>query len=540
MSDKELFFDETTNTLYELVYDDDGTERERNVITENFSPKNIFFDIDTGEVSIQLWTLFRNRDVVKTITLDKIQPNSLVELTKFGYPFGDARVRKVVAKWLTEVQNELPIRETTKGLGWKKKDKKQFFQLRKSISSDNSVEVNYNGNLLVDSRGKYDDCIEILDEYVIPYIQVQTIVAFSVSAALASMLDRDLTLILHMKGNSTTGKTTMLMLAASVWGNVKICTNGIIQTWNTTQNATLHDLCGIYGMTFCFDELGVSEADTSSLIYLLANGTEKKRMTDTEPPQTFSVNVCSTGEIPMKTVDGVNGADVRLLEFDIPWTVSKEHSEQLKAALSKCYGHLGREFVNVLMNIPKGKLEVLLSNREAQILSAFEKPFQGLTDRKKRVFQRAIKKIAVVSLTATLLKKKLALNFNAKKIAEFMITKSALLDISDEEYIRFVEAFFNHLEKLSANSKNVEEFEVKGDFLIVEVGKFREIVKNLGYSSRKEVDNFLRQLKAHGFLHCEKGKLYNRRQKDKVKIQFYEFRISKLKEEGIDYENIAN
>lgn len=343
---------------------------------------------------------------------------------------------------------------------------------------------------MVGSRGQFDDYVDILDEHVLPYIQVQTIVAFSVSAALAAMLDKDLTLILHMNGNSTTGKTTMLMLSASVWGSIEIRTNGVIQTWNTTQNATINSLCGMNGITVCLDELGVSEADTSNLIYLLANGTEKKRMTDTEPPQTFSVNVCSTGEIPMKTVAGVNGMDVRLLEFDVQWTVSKEHSEQLKAALSKCYGHLGREFVKVLMNISEEKLKAALNNREAQILSAFEKQFQELTERKKKIFQRAVRKIAVVSLTATLLKKKLGLNFNAKKIAEFMITKSVLLDISDEDYIRFLEAFFNYLAKLSANSKTSEAFEIKDGFFIVEVGKFREIVKMLGYSSRKEVENF--------------------------------------------------
>lgn len=129
MSYTENVFDDETNTLYEIVYNDDGTEKEKNVITENFFPEKIFFDIDDGEVSVRLWTSFRNRDVVKTITLDKLQANSLVELTRFGFPFSDSRIRKLISQWLILMIQELPIQETTKGLGWKKEGEKSSFSL---------------------------------------------------------------------------------------------------------------------------------------------------------------------------------------------------------------------------------------------------------------------------------------------------------------------------------------------------------------------------------------------------------------------------
>ena len=129
-----------------------------------------------------------------------------------------------------------------------------------------------------------------------------------------------------MNGESTTGKTTMLKLAASVWGSTNISEDGIIQTWNTTKNALINSMCGFNGITLCYDELGASDSDISNLIYLLSNGVNKKRMYS-EKSKKFSVNICSSGEIPLKTIDEVNGTDARLLEFRVQWTKNAQHSK---------------------------------------------------------------------------------------------------------------------------------------------------------------------------------------------------------------------
>ena len=152
------------------------------------------------------------------------------------------------------------------------------FQLQNSICHNPDINVEYSGDMSIDSKGTFNDYITILNDYVVPNIETQTILTFSVSSALASLLNPDLTLVLHMNGESTTGKTTMLKLAASVWGSTNISEDGIIQTWNTTKNALINSMCGFNGITLCYDELGASDSDISNLIYLLSNGVNKKRM----------------------------------------------------------------------------------------------------------------------------------------------------------------------------------------------------------------------------------------------------------------------
>lgn len=550
LSTKNFIFDARTTALTYLERDNDGKVH-RIKLTRGFYPVSLFRDVDTKEIFIRLVVNFRDKLHTAELTLNELPSSKLLEYAKYGFPFADSYVRNLLSQWLIEMIDILPIYESTKGLGWKTTDGIEYFQLERSISTDASIDVRYSGDLLIGKRGTRDKYWDILNKNVVPYIQTQAIVAFSTAAALASYIDSDLSLILHLCGNSTTGKTTMLQLAASVWGSAKRNSNGIIQSWHATSNALVNTLCGYNGITLCFDELGASETDAKAylnLIYVLSMGIDKKRMGYHNQTSNFSVNIISSGELPMKVIDEVNGIDVRLLEIEYQWTENKEHSEQIKAALKGCYGYLGEAFVETLLKFPKGKLNRLLDQINKKILRHYDDDVNTMSEKNKRIFERAVQKIAVVSLSAYLIKKYLGLDFDYAKITYFLIEKSGLMKFPRSPHILFLEAYMNSIAEDSRARKDNEDFyglvrisfDCKSDdYIIMRRIRFEDVMKRYGYSI-EDIHNHLKTLKKEGFLHTEKGKntVYNRRMFNGVRCQCVEIIKEKLKEEGIyEYSN---
>jgi len=128
----------------------------------------------------------------------------------------------------------------------------------------------------------------------------------------------------HLRGASSTGKTTVLLLAGSCWGGGK--QNGFVQTWRATANgleavAELHN----HGL-LCLDELGqVDPRDAGETAYLLANGRGKNRMARTIQRRrllTWNLLFLSSGEISL--TDHMRsagrkaraGQEVRLLDIE--------------------------------------------------------------------------------------------------------------------------------------------------------------------------------------------------------------------------------
>jgi putative DNA primase/helicase len=167
----------------------------------------------------------------------------------------------------------------------------------------------------------------------------------------------------HFVGDSSTGKTTAIAAAASVFGP-----EAYRRSWRTTANG-LEAVAALFNDSLlCLDE--ISEADpreVGACVYALGNGAGKQRASRsgaTRPVKRWRCSVLSSGE---RTIDSAMmeggkrakaGMAVRLL--DIP--VNRAHgawdnlhglsgakfSDTLKTASAKHYGHAGRTFVTRL------------------------------------------------------------------------------------------------------------------------------------------------------------------------------------------------
>ena len=107
---------------------------------------------------------------------------------------------------------------------------------------------------------------------------------------------------IHFRGPSSTGKTTALRLAASVWGRGD--TPGSMRTWRATANGLEGAAAGASDTALILDELGQMEArEFAAAAYMLANGAGKARAHrdgELRDPRTWRLMFLSSGEVSLE------------------------------------------------------------------------------------------------------------------------------------------------------------------------------------------------------------------------------------------------
>lgn len=107
----------------------------------------------------------------------------------------------------------------------------------------------------------------------------------------------------HFFGPSSSGKTTALIAAGSVWGGGGPL--GFLSTWRVTDNGAEGLARAHSGSLLALDELGQVDAEVAKqLTYMLGNGVGKARSDrdgDTRPQAEWRVVTLSTGEVPISS-----------------------------------------------------------------------------------------------------------------------------------------------------------------------------------------------------------------------------------------------
>lgn len=176
---------------------------------------------------------------------------------------------------------------------------------------------------------------------------------------------------LHFRGSSSTGKTTALRVAASVWGSK-------VGTWRSTGNGLEAAAALSNDNLLCLDELSECDGrDVGGVVYMLANGFGKARAHrdgSAKPRANFKLSILSTGEVGIhdKIRDSGGGGrqtagqSVRIVEisadagcgygmFELlgPALGPGELADQLRAACLENRGTAGRRFLGGLVSEPE-------------------------------------------------------------------------------------------------------------------------------------------------------------------------------------------
>lgn len=198
---------------------------------------------------------------------------------------------------------------------------------------------------------------------------------------------------MHLRGGSSSGKTTALGAAVSVWGSPKL-----MHSWRATANALEGVAATCNGSLLALDELGqVSGRDVGDAIYTLANGQGKARSTSSgklQPMSKWRLMFLSTGEISLadKMAEAgkkpMTGQDVRLIDIsadtrrfgvfdELHGAVdSGAFAKELKKATAGNYGTVGPKFI-----------ETLISNKAN--LSVFDRMIMTLAEKWKDTLENS-------------------------------------------------------------------------------------------------------------------------------------------------------
>ena len=229
---------------------------------------------------------------------------------------------------------------------------------------------------------------------------------FAISSAFASILLKPCDMPnfgFHFVGNSSSGKTTCLNIAASVFGNPKY-----VVTWKATDNAMETIAFRRNDSLLILDELSeISPSKAGDVAYMLANGQGKKRLDkDCNVRETLSWRLIflSSGEVDLNSHMAEDsktskaGQKIRLLNISAKASKNScgifenlmgfqdgaEFSDYLRGKASKYYGTASIEFIKQVLEhqsvikdqykeeFQKLKSRYLPANAEGQDMRAFE------------------------------------------------------------------------------------------------------------------------------------------------------------------------
>ena len=282
----------------------------------------------------------------------------------------------------------------------------------------NSNNELYFPNSVGDNPYKTKGTLEEWKENIGKYCGGNSRLIFAVSAAFAAallyLLDEENTGF-HIVGGSSCGKSTILKVACSVWGDPSY-----IKTWRATDNAIEWTAHLRNDTLLVLDELGqIDPSKAGDVAYLLGNGQSKGRCNkDGTAKKTSSWRLLylSSGEKDLSDCGSESkkktkaGQLMRLINIPaIPdgslfgafedvhgKSGGKEFSEYLVSMTKEYYGTVSREFLAYLVNEGKSKIKSGFDEYKRQFIQDI------LPSKADSQVQRAINKFALISYAGEL------------------------------------------------------------------------------------------------------------------------------------------
>jgi hypothetical protein len=344
------------------LWRDDGGKRPKLVERAPIFISRLVADLYNGHELVEL--VFRRDRRWRTVVVPRrtmVDSRALVgDLGPLGAPVDTNNAAEVV-RWLRdfEATNErrLPRSLSVNRCGWHAVKGEDVFVLAGEVLKREGSTV----ELVVDRQadrmrlsrglrttGDRDAHVDALRRAWAADPICATIIAAALAAPLLRILGAPIFAV-HLAGDSSRGKSSMLKIAASVYGDPR--DEEWVSSWNST--AVGHEMRAAHlsDLPFAIDESGVVDAkDRERAVYMLMNGVGRTRgakdggLRETQQWRTI---VLSTGEQRLTGEDAATGAQVRIISLNVSrfGTLAAGGVDELRRGVEESFGHVGREWI---------------------------------------------------------------------------------------------------------------------------------------------------------------------------------------------------
>lgn len=507
------------NSLYTVVKNEDGSEPQKFIGSLVYIKEIMHrIDVDPIEIHLKLRYWYHSKWEEIEITRDMLQVNELSKLMKSGVGVASHKVKQV-AKFLDYQEPDAPKRYGHTTLGWTTEANKSVYKHEK-MEGNSMYNSTYDGEFIL-SSGTFQGWKDVIQQEVVGHTPLELALTAGFSAPLVSWIAKDLdmeVLVLHAYGDSSKGKTTAARVFVSPFGRPARKDGGLILNWKATQNNMIGRIVNNHGLPIALDEASMNRmSDFTEIIYLLAEGKEKGRMTKDlrlRKERTWSGTFFSTAEHSLLMKSNQNsGLYVRLQEFgNIDWTKDGDHAERLKQGLLNNYGQAGPAFVNYLLQ--QGKSKVF------SLVTTWAKKIHTLMPNQDGKSQRMSEKYGMLMATAELINQCFKFQIDLNNILEFLLeqykTIASLGEYDERAYDELKQLIMQHRTKFASDTELPIASETWGKIFKrgkgIEVAFIKQVFKTqLAARGFENPEQILSKWKAKGLLVTEAGKKTKKR-----------------------------
>ena len=270
----------------------------------------------------------------------------------------------------------------------------------------------YAGDVDIKTSGRAKNWASMYNEWVSGHAKLELVVAIALTAPVIYRINQFQPIgnfLVSFIGESSTGKTTALQLALSIYGKPTRGNGGLMDTLHGTVNAITNSIRKKNGFLNGFDEAtgtllksGKASEIWNNMIYDFSTGEDKKRMRSdlsmNERSCCYSTTIFTSELSIIESLNNsIEGQAVRLLEIEGDFTDTPEQSNEIKKLSLANYGWIAGYFVR--------RLEKLDDDDLRELYEACKKRLADKTSVDSRYRTRILETLAVVLVAAKIVNK---------------------------------------------------------------------------------------------------------------------------------------
>lgn len=358
---------------------------------------------------------------------------------------------EILLEILHDMEKDAPEVLTFNTLGWYYMDEQRYYAAHRLIGCPAKSEY-----AEITSMGSQVGTFEEWRQGLIPILhdrpQLQLALAISASAPLleelkiSGLLEESPTYALI--GETSSGKTTSLQLAAGVWSNP----TNIIESGACTTAYLLARLNGRNAYPFFLDEMTASNLDFSGLLYSLASGQERgladNRGTARPRRRWLTTFIVSSEKSLYESSGRTDGLHARLLELNLRWTKDAQSAEAVKEFATSAYGTAYVPLVEYIAGLQQGEIVQRFKHKLSE--------FGAAASSSTALAMRAAKLYVLPLLSAEIASEAWGIEFDMNSLTKMMLNQytlnSALNNPDEQIYNQIQEFVFSNLSRFPRES----------------------------------------------------------------------------------------